>query len=68
MLMDPAQRFALAMAIVLTSLVLELALALDWGQELTGWSVAAVICLTFAAKALLHDRHRQHSPTSPKRN
>jgi hypothetical protein len=39
----------------LTVLVLELALAFDWGQELTGWSVAAVICGTYAVKARFFD-------------
>lgn len=52
---DRRQRIAFVVAGSLTSVILELALAFDWGQELTGWSVAAVICATYAVKARFFD-------------
>jgi len=47
MLMTGRQHVLLATPVILTSLILELALAQDWGPELTGWSVAAVFFIAF---------------------
>jgi hypothetical protein len=54
--MGRAQRNTLLVALSLTVLVLELALAFDWSQELTGWAVAVVTCGTYAGKAHFFDR------------
>jgi hypothetical protein len=51
------QQAAFLVALVLTSIVLEVALAHDWGPEATGWSVAAI----FGAAFLINARFSNHS-------
>lgn len=63
MSMNRGQRTSVALAVIATSLVLELAIQLDWSQELTGWAVAGAIGLTLAARALLADRRGHRSST-----